>query len=51
MFNRWYTDWISRWENELDVERMKHVLNNNLTGTEESHGFAIPETEPDMIAD
>ncbi|KAB0668611.1 dicarboxylate/amino acid:cation symporter [Oryzomonas sagensis] len=42
---------VSRWENELDVERMKHVLSNNLTGTEEPHGFAIPETEPEMIAD
>ncbi|QEM68714.1 dicarboxylate/amino acid:cation symporter [Geobacter sp. FeAm09] len=42
---------VSRWENELDVERMKHVLNNNLTGSEEPHGFAIPESEPEMLAD
>ncbi|WP_223921907.1 dicarboxylate/amino acid:cation symporter [Geobacter sp. AOG2] len=42
---------VSRWENELDVERMKHVLNNNLTGTEVSHGFTLPEAEPEMIAD
>jgi len=42
---------VSRWENELDVERMKHVLSNNLTGAEESHGFALTETEAEMIAD
>lgn len=42
---------VSRWENELDVERMKHVLSNNLAGTEERHGFAIPEAEPEMIAE
>jgi len=42
---------VSHWENELDVERMKYVLNNNLNGTEESHGFALSEAEPEMIAD
>ena len=40
---------VSRWENELDVERMQHVLNNNLTGAEESLDFALPEAEPEMI--
>ena len=40
---------VSRWENELDVERMQHVLNNNLTGAEESLEFALPEAEPEMI--
>ena len=43
---------VSRWENELDVERMQHVLSNNLAGVEESTeslGFALPEAEPEMI--
>jgi aerobic C4-dicarboxylate transport protein len=42
---------VSRWENELDVERMKYVLNNNLTGAEESEGFVLPEAEVEMAAD
>jgi aerobic C4-dicarboxylate transport protein len=40
---------VSRWENELDVERMQYVLNNNLTGAEELQGFAIPKAESEMI--
>jgi aerobic C4-dicarboxylate transport protein len=40
---------VSRWENELDVERMQHVLNNNLTGAEELREFTLPEAESEMI--
>ena len=40
---------ISRWENELDVKRMQHVLNNNLTSLEELQGYALSEAEPEMI--
>jgi len=40
---------VSRWENELDVERMQRVLNNNLTGAEELQGFALHEAESEMI--
>ncbi|MGD0584480.1 MAG: dicarboxylate/amino acid:cation symporter [Oryzomonas sp.] len=40
---------VSRWENELDVERMNQVLNNNQTDAEELEGFALPEAEPEMI--
>ena len=40
---------VSRWENELDVERMQHVLNNNLTGAEELQGVDLREAELEMI--
>jgi aerobic C4-dicarboxylate transport protein len=40
---------VSRWENELDVERMRYVLNNNLTGTEELQEVAPPNAESEMI--
>jgi aerobic C4-dicarboxylate transport protein len=40
---------VSHWENELDVERMKHVLNNTLAGAEEAQGFAVADAEAEMI--
>ncbi|MDR3581288.1 MAG: dicarboxylate/amino acid:cation symporter [Oryzomonas sp.] len=40
---------VSRWENELDVKRMQHVLNNNLTGVEELQEFTLSKAESEMI--
>jgi len=42
---------VSRWENELDVERMRQVLNNNPNSYEELQESDLPENEAEATSE
>jgi len=42
---------VSRWENELDMTRMKHVLNGTPVEAEVHDAFVLADTEPELIPD